>query len=129
MRRRTIFNYNQLTLPFGERGGKAISMSAHAGYDNRVRFFWILVAISILSLSVYIYAINATARNIAARQNLEKEVAKIATALNSLEFAYIGLKNDITIELAYSYGFREVKSPLYVSRARSPALSFNTLNR
>ena len=124
MRIIAIFKYNQLALPFGERGGRAIS------YDNRVRFFWFLVAISILSLSVYMYAINATARNIAARQNLEREVVKLATTLDSLEFAYIGLKNDITIELAYSYGFQEVKSPLYVSRARSaPSLSFNTLNR
>lgn len=124
MRRRTIFNYNQLALPFGERGERAIS------YDNRVRFFWVLVAISILSLSLYIYAVNATARNIATRQNLEREVAKIATTLDSLEFAYIGLKNDVTIELAYSYGFQEVKSPLYVSRARgASSLSFNTLNR
>lgn len=123
MSKRTIFNQNQLALPFGERGGKAIS------YDNRAYFFWILVTISILSLSIYIYAINSTARNIATRQSLERQVAKVSANLDSLEFAYIELKNNVTMELAYQYGFREVKSPLYVSRAHSSALSFNTLNR
>ena len=38
-------------------------------------------------------------------------------------------KNNINIELAHYYGFQEVKSPLYVSRARSLSLSFNTLSR
>jgi len=98
-------------------------------YHNRVRFFWILVAISLLSLSVYVYAINTIARNIATGQNLEKQIVKISTGLDLLEFAYIDLKNNITIELARDYGFQEVKSPLYVSRARSLSLSFNALSR
>jgi hypothetical protein len=98
-------------------------------YDHRARFFWVLVAISILSLCAYIYAISATARNIALRQDLERQIAKVSANLNSLEFAYIELKNNITLELAYHYGFREVKNPLYVSRTRTAALSFNTLDR
>jgi len=99
-----------------------------AGYENRVRFFWALVAISILSFSAYIYAINVTTRNIATRQVLERQIAAVSTNLDSLEFAYIELKNDITIELAREYGFREVNNPLYVSRAPSASLSFNTLD-
>ncbi|MDP3875337.1 MAG: hypothetical protein Q8Q22_02360 [bacterium] len=98
-------------------------------YDQRVRFFWALVAISMLSLFIYIYAVNATARNIAIRQDLEKQMANMSANLNSLEFAYIELRNNITIELAYDHGFREAKSPLYVSRARPASLSFNTLSR
>ena len=98
-------------------------------YHNRVRFFWVLVAISILSLCVYVYAINTIARNIASRQNLERQIVKTGAGLDSLEFAYIELKNSITLELALDYGFREVKSPLYVSRVRPTSLSFNTLSR
>ncbi|KKT14688.1 MAG: hypothetical protein UW76_C0027G0004 [Parcubacteria group bacterium GW2011_GWF2_44_8b] len=49
--------------------------------------------------------------------------------LDSLEFAFVELKNNITIELAQDYGFKEVKTPLYVSRARPTSLSFNTLSR
>ena len=98
-------------------------------YDNRVKFFWTLVAISVLSLSFYIYAINATAKNIALRQDLERQVVKISTNLDSLEFGYIELKNNVTLELAYLYGFKEVRSPLYVSRSNTASLSFNTRQR
>ena len=108
---------------------RTISIPTHAGYDHRVCFFWILSALSMLSLSVYVYAINATARNIAIRQDLERQVAHISADLDSLEFAYIELKNNITIELALQHGFREVKSPLYISRLRPAPLSFNTLDR
>ena len=102
---------------------KTISYST---YHNRAYFFWILVTVSILSLSVYIYAINTTARNVALQQVLEKQMAKVSASLDPLEFAYIELKNNITIELAHDYGFRETKSPLYVSRLRATTLSFNT---
>ena len=99
-------------------------------YDNRARLFWILIAFSMISFFVYIYAIKATAQNTVARQNLERQVTEVSTKLDSLEFTYIKLKNNVTAELASQYGFREVKNPLYVSRtsARS-SLSFNTLNQ
>jgi hypothetical protein len=108
---------------------KAISMSAHAGYGYRVRLFWVLVALSVLLLSVYIYAINTTARNIAMRQDLERQIAEVSASLDPLEFAYIELRNNVTMDLAYEYGFKETRSPLYVSRVRAGALSFNTLDR
>ena len=97
--------------------------------DNRVRFFWTLVTVSVLSLAIYIYAINATARNIVVRQSLERQIAGTSASLDSLEFAYIELKNNITIELAYLYGFSEVRNPLYISRTNRASLSFNTLRR
>lgn len=98
-------------------------------YDPRVYFFWTLVTISVLSLFIYIYAINTTARNIALSQDLERQMANISVNFNSLEFAYIELRNNVTLELAYQHGFQEAQSPLYVSRNSSQSLSFNTLNR
>ncbi|MEX2014230.1 MAG: hypothetical protein WD896_02655 [Parcubacteria group bacterium] len=98
-------------------------------YHNRVRFFWVLTAVSLLSLFIYIYAINTIARNVAERQELEKQIAQTGANLSSLEFAYIKLKNSVTIETAHEYGFKEVSSPLYVSRARLGALTFNTVSR
>ncbi len=106
-----------------------INKTKTISYHSRVRFFWILVAISIVSLGVYVYAVNTIARNVAIRQDLERQIGKTTAGLDSLEFAYIELKNNITIELAHYYGFQEVRSPLYVSRAPSLSLSLNTLNR
>jgi hypothetical protein len=95
-------------------------------YDNRAIFFWILVGVSILSLCVYVYAIQVTARHIAKRQVLEEKIAEISSNLNSLEFAYIDLKNSVTIEMAYDHGFQEIRNPLYVSRTRPASLSLNS---
>lgn len=115
---------NQLSLPFGQRRrGVAIS------YERRQHLFVVLITVSIISILAYIYAINATARNIAERASLEREIAGISTSLDSLEFAYIELRNNVTIELAYAKGFKEEKSPLFVSRSRAASLSFNTANR
>lgn len=104
-------------------------MTMRAGYNYRTHFFWIMVAVSIFSLFIYIYAINATTRNIALRETLERQIATMSTSLDSLEFTYIELKNNITIELAHNQGFREVNNPLYVSRAPKASLSFNTLDQ
>src|SRR3989344_8797116 len=95
-------------------------------YDKRVQLFWALIIISMLSISIYIYAVNAIARNIALKQDLEKQTANMLANFDSLEFAYIELRNNVTLELAYQRGFKVVKSPLYVSRTRPKALSFNT---
>ena len=123
MRKRINLNLNQLTLPFGERRGVSLS------YDHRAKIFLVLTTLSILSLFFYMYAVSATARNIATRQGLEREITKISTSLDSLEFAYIALRNKVTMELAYAHGFQEVKNPLYVSRSSPASLSFNTLNQ
>ena len=98
-------------------------------YDHRVRFFWTMITLALLSLSVYMYAINASARHVAERQDSERQIAEVSAKLNSLEFAYIELKNNVTIELAYQYGFREARNPLYVSRTSPASLSFNTSDK
>ena len=79
-----------------------------------------------LSLFVYVYAINTTARHVAHRQELEQRIKDKSAELNSLEFTYIELRNNITTELAYARGFQEEKNPLYISRLRPISLSFNT---
>ncbi|MSR87716.1 MAG: hypothetical protein EXS69_00910 [Candidatus Zambryskibacteria bacterium] len=117
------FNYNQLELPFGERRSKAISI------DDRQRMFWFLTTTSLLSLIVYIYAINATAHHIAVRENLEKKVVEMADNLGTLSFDYIELANAVTIETAHEYGFKEVKQPLYVTRGAGDSLTLNTVKR
>jgi len=113
---------NQLHLPFSQVRSMAIS------YDYRVRAFWALVTISMVALCAYIYAINATARNISHRASIEREMRDSSGELDSLEFAYIELRNNVTLELAYEKGFREEKTPLFVSRDKSSALTFNTVN-
>lgn len=98
-------------------------------YDNRVRIFWSLIFLSILSLVVYIYGVNATVRNTVARQNLESEALSISTHLGEMEFSYIGLTNKVSLTVAYERGYKDVSAPVYISRNQNAGLSINTLKR
>lgn len=123
MSKKFKFNTNQLSLPFSAKTAAAVSL------EHREKAFWFLASVSLCSLLVYIYAINAAAHHIAVRQNLEREVAETNVRLSSLEFASIELKNAVTIETAEIYGFTEVKEPLYVSRNSAESLTLNTVAR
>lgn len=98
-------------------------------YDNRVRAFWFLMSVCVVSLAVYVYAVNAVVRNTVARQNLEAEASHLSAVIAEMEFSYIALKNDIDLEVAYARGYKDVSSPTYISRARTGALSMNTTSR
>lgn len=119
-KRNKIISIHQLALPFGQRGVRTIL------YEDRQHFFWFMVTLSLLSLGVYFYAINAAAHHIAVRENLESQVAEIGARLSSLEFAAIDLKNSVTLDVAHEHGFSEVKQPLYVTRGNSGSLTLNT---
>lgn len=94
-------------------------------FDTRVRVFWTLAFMAALSLVMYVYGVNATVRNTVARQNLEAEAANISTHLGEMEFAYIGLKNRVSLEIAYERGYQNVASPTFISKNSSRSLSFN----
>lgn len=102
-----------------------MSKAKAISYDNRANIFWFIVSLSLLSLFVYFYAIHSIARSTAMRQNLEAQVVDAAGRIGTLEFAYIELKNNITSEVAESYGFKEARKPLYVSRTTGSALTLN----
>ena len=123
MKRRINIHESQLALPFGE--GRVMAIS----YESRTRFFWSLITLSAFSLLAYVYAINATAHHIAVREHLEEKVAHIESELGALEFAYIDLRNNVSIETARELGFKEVREPLYVSRKTDSALTLNTVTR
>lgn len=108
---------------------KAIHMPQIIGTRSRIYLFWGLVTVVVLSLSIYVYAVNTTAQNIALRQTLERQASEIASNLGIMEFTYIDLKSTVTIELASLYGFKEEKNPIYISRHLSNSLSLNTSNR
>lgn len=115
---------DQLVLPFRE-GGRALSIR-RISYEDRRKTFWVLSSISIFSLFIYFYAVNAIARNTAIRGNLEAHLADANSRIGALEFTYIELKNNITKEKAGEFGFNEVKSPMYVTRNASTAITLHS---
>lgn len=96
--------------------------------DTRARVFWLLATALVCLVFVHVFAVGSTTRNIALRQELEKEVLSLGAEIGTLEFANIEQKNAINLELALSRGFFETKNPTYVSRTYE-SLGKLTLNR
>ena len=96
--------------------------------DTRVRIFWTLSIATFLSLGVYGYAVLATINHTIAKKNSVEESSVLTTRVSELEFAMIGEKNDVNLETALSYGFKEVRNPIYISRI-SNSLTLNTEGR
>jgi hypothetical protein len=118
-------NLNQLPLPFLPTQAGAGRRAYALSYDDRAKLFWFLAGAFLFALATYVYAVNATAHHVAERAALEREAANLSAEIATLEFEAIALKNDITIEVARSYGFTEVEKPLYVSAEKAGSLSFN----
>jgi hypothetical protein len=102
-----------------------ISKVKTLSYETRARTFWALMVISAMALIIYIVAVLATVRHTVVRQNLQRQVSTLSTEVNNLEFTYIALQNEVTLDLAYAKGFKDVSNPLYISRSAAASLSFN----
>jgi hypothetical protein len=96
--------------------------------DNKAKIFWTLVSLCFVSSILYIYAVSSTVSNTVTRQALEREVGTMAARIGEMEFTYIGEKNSVSLPLAYEHGFKDVSSPIYISRTKASSLSVN-LNR
>lgn len=97
-------------------------------YDTKARIFWALSTVSIISLSVYVYAVLATVYNTVEREDLVSESADLYARVSELEYKGLALRKTVDLELALSRGFAEVRNPVYVSR--DPAsLTLNTEKR
>lgn len=98
-------------------------------YDRRVQMFWAMVGMVLLLSALYVYAVHATTRKTALREDLEGRLLTLATETSALEFSYIEKKNGVNIDVAYAAGYKDVTNPKYVSRSRVSTLSLNTQAR
>lgn len=67
-------------------------------------------------LIVYVYCMNATVRQVALRQELEVASRSLVSEVSTLEFAYMDLKNEITLDDAHAFGFVEAPQMKVVTR-------------
>lgn len=95
-------------------------------HEDRVRAFWFLASLCFVAFGFYVYAVSATAHNVAMRAELEREASNISAELATLEFQYIKLQNEVTLSRALELGFTEVETPLYATRGDYHSFSFNT---
>ncbi len=86
--------------------------------------FWSLLGILVISAFFYMYFINTTVHNIVVRQNLESEASTLTLALGNQEFQYIKARNSVTLQLAYSLGFKDVREKSFVVQKPLPQVSY-----
>ena len=92
---------------------------------NRERIiFWTLSTILLFSLGFYMYFIQTTIHNVVIRQNSESEISKMTLSLGTKEFEYISKSNAITLQLAYSFGFKEAQVKNYISQIPETKVAF-----
>lgn len=65
---------------------------------------------------LYVYLVNQTVHNVVARREIEQTMSALASEVGDLELAHLELKDAITIQYAYTLGFRELAGTTYVSR-------------
>ena len=84
--------------------------------NTEKNIFWTLIGILFFCAIFYMYSINVTIRNVVARQNLENKISELTLSVGNHEFQYIALRNSVTLPLAYSMGFKDVKEKTYISK-------------
>jgi len=102
------------TSHFNKIQAKAIAIS-----NNRL-VLWLLLCTFTLSFGLYVVLINQTVRNVARLQTLQGELSQYTSHIGELEFKYIMLRNDVTIDTAHELGFIDVNQTKFIPR---PSLS------
>ncbi|MFA5838923.1 MAG: hypothetical protein WC849_03225 [Candidatus Paceibacterota bacterium] len=90
------------------------------------RIFYILTFFLVIVSVSYIYFMGSTIQNTAQRTNIESEIKTISSQISGLELEYLSAKNNLTLDYAYSIGFKDVKKINYISK--KPELNGITLN-
>ncbi|MCC2630929.1 MAG: hypothetical protein K0S38_738 [Candidatus Paceibacter sp.] len=89
--------------------------------------FFVTLAALLSTFIFYVYLVNKTVMNVVARQQVERAISEHSTSLGALEFKYIGLKNAVTLELAYAKGFTDATPVSFIARENTnTALSYNS---
>ncbi|MEQ1500160.1 MAG: hypothetical protein ABL917_02160 [Parcubacteria group bacterium] len=86
--------------------------------------FWSLLGAILICAGFYVFLINATIHNVVARQNLESEASSLTLSIGSKEFEYISKRNEVTKQLAYSMGFKDVEVKSFVNKNSDASVAF-----
>jgi hypothetical protein len=83
--------------------------------DLKKNIFWFSLSIIVISMIFYVYFVISTVKNVVARDNIEIKNSELALLIGSKEFDFINLKNNVTLSLAESKGFKEVSDKVYIT--------------
>lgn len=87
------------------------TISQHAkvtAFEKKVLL--VLVGIIVSLLVLYVYFVNQTVWNIVARQDMTKTINDTSSDVATLEASYMSLSSSLTIDHAYTLGFKDITS-------------------
>ena len=82
-----------------------------------VTLFWSLLSVLIVLVGFYGYMVNKTVWNAFNKDQAEAQILALNSKLGDLEFEYMSMSNNVSIEKAYALGFQNASSStLFASR-------------
>ncbi len=64
----------------------------------------------------YIFLIRQTIINVVAREKIEKDTTNMLSSISNLETKYMNVKGNINLDVAYTQGFKNADSPIFITR-------------
>jgi hypothetical protein len=89
---------------------------------HKERLFTFLLIAILISGAMYGFLLKNTIDNVVEREKLSKETKSLLTNISDLETKYFSLKNDVTIDIAYSRGFKNPVNTEYISKKSVTAM-------
>lgn len=83
------------------------------------RIFGSLLFLLVGFIFLYGYFISTSIFTVIVREEVDRDIITISSTISELEAKYLSLKNEITLEYAYSHGFLDISSKSYTQRASS----------
>jgi len=95
-------------------------------YSTKTLFF-VFSAILVSLFFSYVYLVNATVKNIVARERIEKTISETTSNIAELEVKYMSLKNSVTLEVARAKGFADASPTRFLTRnEKTTTLTYNS---
>ncbi len=92
--------------------------------NNEKVIFWSILTAILFCFGFYMFLINSTVHNVVSRQNLESEASALTLKLGNQEFQYITSRNNVTLAMAHTLGFKDVSEKTFISKNSSRQVSF-----
>ena len=95
---------------------------------NDKKIFLILLASVVFSWGAYLVLVNNTVLNVVHREKMAGNISVLQARLSEMESSYISQKNSISLDFAYSQGYKQVNDTQFIERAElGKGLSVNVL--
>jgi hypothetical protein len=105
---------------------KVIAKQIEYAGNKEKQIFWVAFSMFVMLIISYGYFVNQTFQNASMRENMNKEISVLSTDVNTLEYKYLNIKNNINMNLAVAKGFVSVKNENFASvSSKSLSLSVN----